>query len=91
MNVAPRGVASDRRLVTTQAPILMAVGLSIVRNALEVTTSRNHPAMIPGIWCVIADWVLNNGAGNGNAGAKSVPFRGWYSRRRRHLHGISTS
>jgi len=65
--------------IETMAPILMAVGLSIVRNALEVTTSRNHPAMIPGIWCVIADWVLNNGAGNGNAGAKSVPFRGWYN------------
>lgn len=63
----------------TMAPILMAVGLSIVRNAIEVTTPRNHPAMITGLFCVVADWVLNNGAGDRNGGGNNVPFRGTYN------------
>jgi len=63
----------------TMAPILMAVGLSIVRNALEVTTSRNHPAMITGLFCVVADWVLNNGSGDRNGGGNNVPFRGTWN------------
>lgn len=59
--------------------IIMCVGLCIVRNALEVTTSRNHPAMILGIWCVTADYIIKSGAGEISQGANGVPKRGWWN------------
>lgn len=61
------------------ACIIMAVGLSIVRNALEVTTSRNHPAMILGLWCVVADWAIKFGAGDLGRGAVQITPNGWFN------------
>ena len=53
--------------------IILAVGLSIVRNALWVTNARSYPAMMLGLMCVLANWTLSGAVWKSTSASGASP------------------